>query len=118
MSTLLTPSGRRDRLISDVGPDAKGSKPGSEGWAQRPEKSGTDAAGAGVCEKPGVAAAAANIASRRKLRATLMVSLPFTVKLICLSENPTPFACSLERVAATAPSAPFAKRPCTHAVFV
>jgi hypothetical protein len=34
---------RRDRLTSDVGPEASGSKPGSEPWTHMPEKSGMDA---------------------------------------------------------------------------
>jgi hypothetical protein len=34
----------RDRFLSEVGPDASGSKPGKEGWDHMPEKSGIDAA--------------------------------------------------------------------------
>src|SRR5215831_7709453 len=72
------PFGRRDRLISEVGPDASGSYPGFA-WTHSPEKSGTDAAlasplaagpavGTTVCPKAGVAAAAASVTTRRKFR--------------------------------------------------
>jgi hypothetical protein len=71
---LLTPL-RRDLFVSDVGPDASGSKPGSEGCHHTPEKSGMDAApsagpaaGASVCPKADVAAAAAKIINRRSFR--------------------------------------------------
>jgi hypothetical protein len=63
---------RRDRFVSEVGPDASGSKPGSEGCHHMPEKSGIDArlsvgrtVGATVCPQAGIAAAAVNISKER-----------------------------------------------------
>jgi len=75
---------RRDRLTSDVGPAASGSKPGIE-CTQMPERSGTAAApsvlltaGAAACPKASGAAAATNVAIERKYRrCSLMVSSLF-----------------------------------------
>src|SRR5580700_8357774 len=59
---------RRDRLTSDVGPDASGSNPGIE-CTHMPERSGMDAApctvGASACPRAGVAAAAASVTTAR-----------------------------------------------------
>jgi hypothetical protein len=44
LTPLWGPSSRRDLLTTGPGPDAGGSKPGTEGWPQIPEKSGTDVA--------------------------------------------------------------------------
>src|SRR5262245_52850326 len=75
----LTPL-RRDRLVTGPGPDGGGSKPPvRNGLPHMPEKSGMDAgpcaplvadpaAGTDVCPQAGVAAAAANIANKRKAR--------------------------------------------------
>src|SRR5580700_1087042 len=63
---LPVPFSRRSWLISAVGPDASGSKPGIE-WVQMPERSGMEAEPCG-CPKAGAAAADANVASRRKFR--------------------------------------------------
>src|SRR6266446_7445066 len=75
----LTPL-RRDRLVTGPGPDGGGSKPPvRNGLPHMPEKSGMDAgpcaplvadpaAGTDVCPRAGVAAAAANIANKRKVR--------------------------------------------------
>src|SRR5215831_15232143 len=75
----LTPL-RRDRLVTGPGPDGVGSKPPvRNGLPHMPEKSGMDAApcaplvadpaaGTNVCPQAGVAAAAANIANKRKAR--------------------------------------------------
>jgi hypothetical protein len=65
---------RRDRFVKEVGPDAKGSMPGMDGWAHLPVKSGIDAAGAAACPKSAVVAAAANITSKRKFRDRVMLS--------------------------------------------
>src|SRR6266850_2821799 len=59
---------RRDLLVIEVGPDVKGSMPGMEGCAQVPEKSGMDTAGAAARPKTGIAAAAANVTSKRRFR--------------------------------------------------
>src|SRR5882672_8626982 len=67
---------RRDRLISDVGPDAKGSKPGIEACAHMPEKSGMDGPRTGACPKAGAAAAATNVTGKRKFRVSVMLSSP------------------------------------------
>src|SRR6266853_4862195 len=75
----LTPL-RRDRLVTGPGPDSGGSNPPvRNGLPHIPEKSGTGAApcaplvadpaaGTNVCPQAGVAAAAANIANKRKAR--------------------------------------------------
>src|SRR5437763_3271673 len=79
------PFGRRDRLISEVGPNASGSYPGFA-WTHSPEKSGTDAAlasplavgpavGTTACRKAGVAAAAESVATRRKSRHCKSIAL-------------------------------------------
>src|SRR5437764_2463242 len=79
------PFGRRDRLISEVGPDASGSYPGFA-WTHSPEKSGTDAAlasplaaspavGTTACPKAGVAATAASVTTRRKFRDCKSIAL-------------------------------------------
>src|SRR5215470_4404324 len=77
------PWGRRDLLTTEVGPAASGSKPGKEGCDQMPEKSGMaagPAAGRAVCPNAGVAAAAANIASKPKFHCLCMtVSLSWLV---------------------------------------
>src|SRR4249920_1783278 len=94
------PFRRRDRLISEVGPDASGSYPGFA-WTHSPEKSGTDAAlasplaagpavGTTACPKAGVAAASAT--TRRKFRHSKSIALllfqEFRWKL---SRKATPF---------------------------
>src|SRR2546426_5804758 len=75
----LTPL-RRNRLVTGPGPDGRGSKPPvRNGLPHMPEKYGMDAApcaplvadpaaGTNVCPQAGVAAAAANIANKRKAR--------------------------------------------------
>src|ERR1700704_899747 len=65
---------RRDLFVREVGPVAKGSKPGMDWWAHMPEKSGIDAAVAAACPKSGGAAPAANIISERKFRRRSMLS--------------------------------------------
>src|ERR1700732_2409068 len=65
------PCGRRDLLTTGPGPDAGGSKPGKEGWAHMPEKSGIAAgptAGSKACPKAGAAATTAKITGRPKFR--------------------------------------------------
>src|SRR5713226_8372378 len=95
---------RRDRLTSEVGPDASGSKPGIE-CTQMPEKSGMGAAlslpllagltvGATACPKAGVAATAASVTANRRYRRCFMLSSLFHRKL---SHKATPFACALVR---------------------
>jgi hypothetical protein len=64
----------RDLFTSEVGPDAKGSKPGIEGCAQVPEKSGMGAAGC-ACTKVSVEAAAIN-ENNRQFR-NRFIPLPF-----------------------------------------
>jgi hypothetical protein len=49
---------RRDLFVSDVGPEANGSKPGKEGCHHMPEKSGICVPLPDVWPRPGVAAAA------------------------------------------------------------
>src|SRR6266446_2243136 len=63
---LPVPFSRRSWLISAVGPDASGSKPGIE-CVQMPERSGMEAEPRG-CPKTGAAAADANVTTRRKFR--------------------------------------------------
>src|SRR3984893_17334696 len=71
------PCGRRDLFTTGPGPDAGGSKPGKEGWAHMPEKSGMAAGpttGAAVCPKAVVATATANITSKPKSRCLCMTT--------------------------------------------
>src|SRR5580704_10765755 len=99
---LFMPS-RRDLFVREVGPDARGSKPGMDGWIHQPEKSGMDAAGAAACPKTGVTAAADNVTRIRNFHRRFMFP-----SLSCfrqhLSSNVTPRAragervCSLEQV--------------------
>src|SRR5882672_745844 len=70
---LFTPS-RRDRFDRDVGPDAKGSKPGMEGCIHQPNKSGVDPLGAAARPKSGIRAAAINGTIKRKFRDRVMLS--------------------------------------------
>src|SRR5215468_1257772 len=59
---MLRPSGVRARLTRAVGPDESASKPGSQGWAQMPERSGTASLGAARPDA-GAAATTANAAA-------------------------------------------------------
>src|SRR6516162_6539163 len=91
---------RRDRLTSDVGPAASGSKPGIE-CTQMPERSGTAAApsvlltaGAAACPKASGAAAATNVAIERKYhRCRFMVSSLFIWCRRQFADKATAFAC-------------------------
>src|SRR5580692_319462 len=69
------------------GPDAGGEKPGPSVFDHSREKSGTDAAvallaapaaGAVTCPKAGVAAAAVNVANKRKARCLRICPTPFS----------------------------------------
>jgi hypothetical protein len=84
---LLLPSGLRDLFVTGPGPDRGGSKPGRNGCAHMPEKSGmvlgwplvagaaAGAAGAAVCPKAGVASAAITASTHGKpCRHRLMIS--------------------------------------------
>src|SRR5436305_11310801 len=76
------PFGRRARLTSAVGPDAKGSNPGFA-WIQMPEKSGMDS-DRSLCPKMGVTKAAASVSTKgkfghRKSIAFLLRTLPRTL---------------------------------------
>src|SRR6266404_5949847 len=62
---------RRDRFVSEVGPEARGSKPVMDVWTHAPDKFGTGAAplvllpvGVAACPKPG-AVNTASIARKR-----------------------------------------------------
>src|SRR6266481_6531716 len=89
---------RRDRLTSEVGPDASGSKPGIE-CTQMPEKSGMGAAlslpllagltvGATACPKAGAAAAAASVTTNRKYLRCFMLSSLFSSEALAYSYYP------------------------------
>src|SRR5258705_7751198 len=60
---MLRPSFVRARLTGAVGPDESASKPGSQGCAQRPEKSGLVALPGAASPDAGAAATAANAAA-------------------------------------------------------
>src|SRR5205807_730425 len=71
-----------DRFVTGPGPDAGGSKPGRDGCHQTPEKSGMAApwvaplaapAAGTACPNAGVAAAAANVANKRKPRRCMLM---------------------------------------------
>src|SRR6266446_7586745 len=94
---LFIPS-RRDLFVRDVGPDAKGSKPGMVGWIHQPDKFGMDAVGAAAFPKTGVAAAAANVTNRRKFRCRTFMLPSLSWLRPHLSNNATPCACALERM--------------------
>src|SRR6516162_4531508 len=75
--------GRRDLFTTGPGPDAGGSKPGTEGCDQMPEKSGIDPApcvtlpagvAGRVCPKAGAAAIAVSAANKTKFRCAIMLS--------------------------------------------
>src|ERR1700674_4009678 len=76
---LAAPLRERNLFVTGPGPASGGSKPGKDTRAQRPEKSGIDAApcvlllaGATSCPKAGVAAVAAKITIKRKSRCLRM----------------------------------------------
>src|SRR5580704_2001799 len=92
----FTPS-RRDLFVRDVGRDARGSKPGMDGWIHQPDRFGTDAVGAAACPKTGVVAAAANVTSRRKFRCRTFMLSSLSWLRRHLSNNATPSARALER---------------------
>src|SRR6516165_10458223 len=99
---------RRDRLTSDVGPAASGSKPGIE-CTQVPERSGTAAApsvllaaDAVACPKASGAAAATSVAIEGKhRRCRLMVSSLFIGCRCQFADKATASACMLEEGLAT-----------------
>ena len=99
---------RRERLISEVGPDGSGSKPGMEPCTHMPEKSRTDAAlaltpsaGATVCAtacpKAGVAAAAASVTTKRKSRRCKVMLSSLFNGVPKFSHQATPGRCALGR---------------------
>src|SRR5438132_9749130 len=65
---MRRPLGVRARLMSAVAPVGRASKPGSQGCAQMPEKSGTDPPSGGACPDAGAAATAANAAAISRFR--------------------------------------------------
>jgi hypothetical protein len=105
---LPTPSSRRDLFVNDVGPEAKGSKPGKPGWAHLPVKSGMDAVvfvplsavvtvGAAALNELGIAAAAANVTSKRKFRRIMLPSLKWLLSIAWVMGNATLFGSVFER---------------------
>src|SRR5258706_8160642 len=93
---------RRDRLMSEVGPEARGSKPVMEVCAHTPERFGMDPAplvllpvGAAACPKPGAAAITANSAGTRKFRRRVM-HIPFCGSARISSNDAIFFAPALE----------------------
>src|SRR6266850_5080255 len=93
---LFMPS-RRDLFDRDVGPDARGSKPGMEGWIHQPDKFGMEAVGDAAWPKTGVTAAAANVTSRRKFRCRTFMLSSLSRFRRYMSNNSTPWARALDR---------------------
>src|SRR6516225_2173970 len=98
---------RRDRLTSDVGPAASGSKPGIE-CTQMPERSGTAAApsvltaGAAASPKASGTAAATSVTIEGKYRrCRFMVSSLFIGCRSQFADKATASACMLEEGLAT-----------------
>src|SRR5262245_13855683 len=71
---MLTPSFVRARLTSAVGPDASASKPGIQGCAQIPEKSGLAALPGAPCPNAGAAVTATNAAAVATVLSPIVVS--------------------------------------------
>src|ERR1700739_2094225 len=76
---LPVPFGRRSRLTSAVGPDARGSNPGIE-WFHTPEKSGMDAV---LCLAPCAAGSAVAATVCAQARDTASPSATSTTKSRC-----------------------------------
>src|SRR3979490_2318592 len=93
---LFMPS-RPDLFVRDVGPDARGSKPGMDGWIHQPDKFGMDAVGAAAWPKMGPAAAATNVTSRRKFRCRTFMLSSLSWFRHYMSSNSTPWARALDR---------------------
>src|SRR5258707_15670635 len=91
---MLRPSGVRARLTSAVGPDASASKPGSQGCAQMPEKSGLAAPPGVACPDTGTAAMVANAAAFNAFLSFIATSQGFGKPILhrfCVSLNPALF---------------------------
>src|SRR6516162_6641536 len=84
---LDAPLPERNRFVTGPGPASGGSKPGKDTRAQRPEKSGVDAAPCGpplawpaVCPKAGTAAANAVMADKTAMLRKCMAFLPCALR--------------------------------------
>src|SRR5262249_27927679 len=90
---MLRPSGVRERLTSAVGPDGSASKPGSQGCAQMPEKSGGASARGADCPNVGAVATTESATAFKKVLSFITCPAKFVTAMLhgfSAAQNPAP----------------------------